>query len=281
MSNRFYFSNSDSGSEFDDNDDSSLPFPKPLDRSAFSAQDFDPTVFLSSLSNRFQTLEDLQTELRELSQTLNKELVDLVNDNYQDFLSLGSTLSGGEEKIEDIRVGLLGFQRDVKGLRDLVEQRREEVAELLKQKKATRQETSVGRALLEVAERLEVLEEKLDIAKPKVTALTTTTQSEENGGQQWSDGWIEETTINESDDEYDSDDTSGMMLRLKRRTEEFLILKHLMGRHSPQHPFMLAQEGRIRKIQEILLSDLDTAIRREPQVKAKQQMLQVRAAITE
>jgi hypothetical protein len=230
------------------------------------------------LSNRFQTLEDLQSELRELSHGLNKELVDLVNDNYQDFLSLGSTLSGGEEKIEDIRVGLLSFQRDVKGVRDSVEQRRQEITELLRQKKAIRQETSVGRALLEVAERLELLEEKLNIAKPKITDLTSTAQGEESGGQQWSEEWIEERTINESDDEYDADD---MTLRLKRRTEEFLILKHLMGRHSPQHPFMLALEGRIRKIQEILLSDLDTAIRREPQVKAKQQMLQVRGAIAE
>ncbi|ETI24298.1 hypothetical protein G647_03667 [Cladophialophora carrionii CBS 160.54] len=289
MSNRFFvlpqpppFSNSDSGSDLDDNDDTSLPFPKPLDRSSFLAPDFDAAVFLSSLSNRFQTLEDLQTELRELSQTLNKELVDLVNDNYQDFLSLGSTLSGGEEKIEDIRVGLLSFQRDVKGLRDLVEQRREEVAELLKQKKAIRQETSIGRALLEVAERLDALEEKLNIARPKVSGPVTKAQVEDNGAeQQWSEEWIEETTINESDDEYDSDDTMGMTVRLKWRTEEFLILKHLVGRHSPQHPFMLSQEGRIRKMQEILLSDLDMEIRREPEVKTKQVMLQVRAAIAE
>ncbi|EXJ60849.1 hypothetical protein A1O7_05002 [Cladophialophora yegresii CBS 114405] len=281
MSNRFFFSNSDSGSDLDDNDDTSLPFPKPLDRSSFLAPDFDAAVFLSSLSNRFQTLEDLQTELRDLSQTLNRELVDLVNDNYQEFLSLGSTLSGGEEKIEDIRVGLLGFQRDVKGVKDLVEQRREEVADLLKQKKAIRQQTSVGRALLEVAERLDALEEKLNIAKPKVVGPIHEAQVEEDGEQQWSEEWVEETTINERDDEYDSDETMGMTVRLKRRTEEFLILKHLVGRHSPQHPFMLAQEGRIRKIHEILLSDLDMEIRREPEVKTKQQMLQVRAAIAE
>ena len=42
-----------------------------------------------------------------------------------------------------------------------------------------------------------------------------------------------------------------------------------------------SQEGRTRKIQEILLSDLDMAIRREIEVKGKQQMIQVRAAIAD
>ncbi len=229
------------------------------------------------MTSRFQTLDDLQTELRELSQSLNKELVDLVNDNYHDFLSLGSTLAGGEEKIEDIRAGLLGFQRDVRGVRDLVDRRREEVQALLQRKKEVRRETGVGRALLEIAERIDLLEQKLNLSKPNGPAV----EVEANAGEQWSDEWLEEATINESDDEYDSDERTGIPPRLKRRTDELLILKHLMSRHNPQHPFIVAQEGRIRQLQEILLSDLDMAIRREPEVKLKQQMLQVRAAIAE
>jgi len=278
MSNRFYFSASDSGSDLDNDDDSSLPFPKPIDRSSFLAPEFDATSFLSSLTSRFQTLEDLQTELRDLSQQLNKELIDLVNDNYQDFLSLGSTLSGGEERIEDIRVGLLGFQRDVRGARDMVERRREDVAQLLERKKEIRRETGVGRALLEIAERADVLEEKLNVGKPKTVPPA---EGEGNAGAQWSNEWLEEATINESDDEYDSDPRTGIPPRLKRRTEEFLILKHLMGRHSPHHPFIQAQEGRMRKVHEIILSDLDLAIRREPEIKIKQQILQTRAAVAE
>lgn len=232
------------------------------------------------MSNRFQTLEDLQTELRELSQTLNKELVDLVNDNYQDFLSLGGTLSGGEEKIEEIRVGILGFERDVKAVRDKVNARRDEVALLLSQKKSIRQETSVARSLLEIAEQLDVLEDKLMIQAAK-RELSSKKESHGEDGQQWSQDWVEEPILDESDDENESDDIIGVPPRLKRRTEEFLILKHLMGRHSPQHPFILAQEGRMRKLQEVLLSDLDIAIRQEPEIKTKQQMLQIRAGIEE
>ena len=221
----------------------------------------------------------MQTELRELSQTLNKELVDLVNDNYQDFLELGSTLSGGEEKIEDIRVGVLAFQRNVTAVRDMVARKREEVADLLKQKKEIRQEIGVGRALLEIAERLDLLEETFNISKSRSSEPANEAKVQENGSQQWSAEWTGETTINESDDEYDSDETTAMPPRLKRRIEEFLILKHLVGKHRSQHPFILAQGGRIRKAEEILLSDLDMTIKQEPEVKVKQQMLQIRAAV--
>jgi hypothetical protein len=49
--------------------------------------------------------------LRSRSQLLNKELLDLVNSNYQDFLNLGNSLHGGEEKVEEVRIGLLGFRK--------------------------------------------------------------------------------------------------------------------------------------------------------------------------
>jgi len=127
--------------------------------------DFDAAAFLSNLSTRFQTLEDLQTELRELSQSLNKELVDLVNDNYQDFLTLGRTLRGGDEKVEDIRVGLLVFQRDVAGLKVKLDTRRETVQAMLNEKRIVMTEIEKGRLLLDIAGRLEALERQLGLAK--------------------------------------------------------------------------------------------------------------------
>ncbi|KAH0837104.1 hypothetical protein AYO21_04565 [Fonsecaea monophora] len=278
MSNRFYFGGSDSGSDADDND-ASLPFPKPLERSAFLAPDFDAATFLSSLSNRFQTLEDLQTELRELSQTLNKELVDLVNDNYQDFLALGSTLYGGEEKIEDIRLGLLGFEKDIKAVREKVDARRSEVAELLTQKKALRQEASIGQALLEIAERLDLLEDRLEITVP--TTKLSAPNVKDGDGEQWGEEWIGETATNDIDEAFNSDEADGIPSRLKHTTDEYLILKQLASKHSPQHPFLLAQEGRMRKIQEILLSDLEMTIKQETEVKKKQKLLQIRGAVEE
>jgi len=209
-----------------------------------------------------------------------------VNDNYQDFLSLGATLSGGEEKIEEIRVGLLGFQRDVKSVRDRVEERREEARLLLQKKRALRQETGVGRALLEVAERLDALEEKMGVVRHRQQPLSADTEkiaTQENG--EWSNNWVERVgTMNSSDDEDYEDGTTAngdgrIPPRLKRRTEQFLIAKHLIGRHSPQHPFILVQDARLRKVQELLLSEVENAIKREPDIKYKQQLLQMRAAV--
>ncbi|KIV93051.1 hypothetical protein PV10_04296 [Exophiala mesophila] len=277
MSSRFYFGE-DSDPDASDND-TPLPFPKPLDREAFLAPDFDPTAFLSTLSNRFQTLEDLQTELRELSQALNKELIDLVNENYQDFLTLGSTLSGGEDKIEEIRLGLLGFQRDVKGVRDQVEQRREDILALLKQKKALAKEASLGRGLLEIAERLDELENNLRISKPKTDQQNGKTASiQRSRDAEWSETW-EEDTLDDSDDEFDHDDDNGVSPRLRQRTDDLLIIKHLIHIHNPQHPFILAQDPRLRKIQESLVSSLETTIKREPDIKVKQRLLQLRSSI--
>ena len=103
---KFYFGGGSGDVSSDDEDN--LPYPEALPRSDFLAPTFDAPTYLSTLSDRHQTLEDLRSDLRERSQGLSKELLDLVNTNYEQFLSLGSDLKGGEEKVEDVRVGLLG-----------------------------------------------------------------------------------------------------------------------------------------------------------------------------
>jgi len=101
----------------DDDDFSSLPFPQPLARSAFTAPDFSASAYLSTLHNRHQTLEDLRLELRNRSKDLEKELLDLINTEYVDFVRLGSSLEGGDGKVKDLMVGVLGFAREVEGVK--------------------------------------------------------------------------------------------------------------------------------------------------------------------
>jgi conserved oligomeric Golgi complex subunit 2 len=260
----------DSGTESDneDNDASTLPFPKPLAREAFLTPEFDAAEFLSNLSTRFQTLEDLQTELRELSQSLNKELVDLVNDNYQDFLTLGATLRGGDEKVEDIRVGLLGFQRDIAGLKAQLDHRRGEVQVLLDEKRNLMKETEKGRILLEIAERLEELEGQLGLAKP-ANSIT-------NGNS----GDDHEDTLS-SDSEDDADEERGVSVRTKRRVEQYLILRVLMGKHDRGHPFLRSQQARVDQVKATLLLDLDTLSKQAQSAQASQALLQLRQTVGE
>ena len=285
MSSRFYISSSHSSNSSlsSDNDSSSLPFPKPLARSAFLTPDFSPSTFLSTLTSRFQTLEDLRSELSQLSQQIQTELVDLVNDNYSDFLSLGISLSGGEERIEEVRVGLLGFERDVQGLRERVESERKRVTALVQEKREVMKEISVGRQLLEIEERTAELEVDLSLRERETTHSTAKNVVEdemEKPKEEWSEEWNDEGLV-DSDDEYEGSGDSPVPPRLRKRTEQFLAIVVLAGRFNSQHPFLVAEQVRIRKIRETLLLDMDAAIRAEPDVRGKQEIMRLRSSIEE
>ncbi|KAL2829827.1 oligomeric golgi complex component, COG2-domain-containing protein [Aspergillus pseudoustus] len=262
--NRFRFGDSDeSSSDFDD-DTSGLPFPEPLSRASFLSPGFDPATYLSSLTNRHQSLEDLRQELRELDQLLSRQLLDLVNENYQDFLSLGSALQGGEEKVEQVRVGLLAFQRDVQSIRDKVEARQQEVAQLLNEKKRLRANANIGRALLDYADRVEELEKRLMIGE----------HTTEKGADQ-SDS---DSDILESSEEDDTDDdgqpgenTTALvsLKRLEHHLQKYVYLTRLSSRIGSEHPFLQAQQQRMSKIRAALLLDLKKALEQAKQAGEK------------
>lgn len=260
-------------------DPESLPFPKPLNRASFVEPDFDPAAYLSTLTNRFQTLEDLRSELASLSQTIENELVDLVNDNYSDFLSLGSSLQGGEEKIEEVRVGLLGFERDVKSLREKVEGERARVAELVAEKKQVMREVNVGRGLLEIDRRLKELEYELGLKERPQAVVEATPRDEHETGEkeQWGAEWDDEVV--ELDDEEYEHEKGDISTRLRGKIERYLMVKVLIQRFGKEHPFLAAEQGRIRKVRETVLLDIDAAIRADPNVKGKQALIGLRGRV--
>ncbi|KAL6722201.1 hypothetical protein ACLMJK_001308 [Lecanora helva] len=243
MSNRFYFSDSDTDS---DSSTSALPFPKPLPRSAFLTPDFSPTTFLSSLRNRHQTLEDLRSELRTRSQDLNKELLDLVNENYQDFLSLGSSLKGGDERVEEVRLGLMGFGKEVEGLRGKVEERKGEVEGLVRERRRIRGEIWLGRRLLEVEQRIGELEVRLMLVEK---------------GARNRDG--EEEVDSESEEESGEEgEGSGLSVsRLRRHVEQYLLISQSVERIGKDHPFLVKQDERVLRLKNTVLLDLNNALK--------------------
>jgi len=257
MGSRFYFGNSDDSGSDGDATDSPLPFPKPLARSSFLTPEFDPTTLLSSLSDRFQTLEDLQNELRTLSQSLNKELLDLVNDNYQDFLSLGSTLSGGEEKVEEVRVGLLGFQRELSVIRSKVDARRDDVTKLLEEKRKLKQEIKLGRALVEIAERIEDLEGQLMIGEAVKEKSRNGPVDTDMAGESEYDSFSEDS----DDDESSAADgeSRSTARKLERLVDQFMVAQVLIGRHDAKQAFVATQRARLRQIQNTLRMDINSA----------------------
>lgn len=220
-----------------------------MQRSDFLNPSFSPSTYLSTLSNRHQTLEDLRSELRSRSQLLSKELLDLVNSNYQDFLNLGNSLHGGEEKVEEVRVGLLGFRKEVHGLRGVVEERENEVEGLVKERREVRSKIEMGRRLVDYDARLRELESELVIEiQEKETIIL---------GEDVSDSDDDE----DDDDEEEEDEGSyGISVaKLKRTVMQYRLLQEL-EKGLDEHPFIAAQAPRMAKIRGTLLMDLSTAL---------------------
>ena len=189
-------------------------------------------------------------ELRTRSQVLSKELLDLVNDNYQDFLGLGGSLRGGEEKVEEVRVGLLGFRRDVETLKEKVAGRRKEVEGLLGRRRAIAKEVRLGRALLEVDLRLEELEERL------MVATSGSPQPNDANNED-----VDDFTESEEDGDEDGVSNSIPLSRLRRRAQQYIYIRRMVAKIGPEHPFLVRQEERILRIRQTLLLDLSTALK--------------------
>jgi hypothetical protein len=206
----------------------------------------------------------LRQELRSLEQLLNKELLDLVNENYQDFLSLGTALRGGEDKIEGVKVGLLSFQRDVQSIRDKVEARRREVEGLLNQKRQLRTHADIGKDLLDYVDRVEELEYRLMIKNESTTRDTP----EDDGSDSESD--VYGTDSDDSDEEELGDGAVPVSLkRLERHVQKYVFLTSIATRVGESHPFLLAQQPRVGKIKSTVLLDLKTALEQASHAGAK------------
>lgn len=236
----------------DDDLDDDLPYPQPLPRASFLQPNFDPSAYLSEYikQNRHQTLSDLRQELRTRSQALQQELLELVNNEYQAFLNLGRDLKGGEEKVEGVRVGLLGFVNGVNGVKAGVKRRRDEVEQLVREREEIAKEAEKARALVEVHEGIEGLEEAL---QPK-----------------WPDGQHDAPSEDEDEGEEDSGEASGgwdvsagflSFGRLKRLAGEYKALVQIMEGIGMDHPFLAKQEERVTRIRNTLLLDLGAALR--------------------
>ena len=80
-----------------------LPIYVPLSHSDpyLSAETFDVEQFL--LSRAYTSLPDLRTELRDYLAILKEELVRLINDDYEAFISLSTDLRGEGTRLESMR----------------------------------------------------------------------------------------------------------------------------------------------------------------------------------
>ncbi|KAM3511640.1 hypothetical protein MY11210_004724 [Beauveria gryllotalpidicola] len=240
-------------SDLDDDDDAPLPFPEALPRSDFLTPDFDPAAYLSALPHRHQTLEDLRADLRDRSAAIGGELLELVNANSATFLSLGTDLRGGDDKTEGVRVSLLGFRRALEDLKAKVAARRAETDALTTELRAVRRGIELGRTLVEIAERLSSLEERL--------ALSGAAPKTRDGGAEHADSADSES---EEEDEDEDEQIQGLVgstpTVLMTLAQDYNTADALLT-SLPMLAFTAKLETRLAKCRKTLLLDLGNALK--------------------
>lgn len=117
-------------------EDTPLPSARPITRESFSSDltNFNVDEFLTHY-HKYQTLDDLRQQLQQWSNTLNQELIDMINQDYGDFLNLGKSLNGGESKVDDIKMQVLSFERETGNVQQELENSIQNVDRLMNKKK--------------------------------------------------------------------------------------------------------------------------------------------------
>lgn len=92
----------------------SFPYPAAITRDDFAPtqENFDADEFLYT-QQRYASLDSLLKDLKRLSDSLNDELLKLVNANYAEFIRLGKLIDGGLDVVNSIQVEVKRFSRQL------------------------------------------------------------------------------------------------------------------------------------------------------------------------
>lgn len=157
-------------------------------------------------------------------------------------------MQGGDEKVEEVRLGLLGFRREIAGLKGKVDERKKEVETLVAQKKEIRRQMQLGRALLDVDYKLQELERSLMV-----------TSYDNSHGPQGND--VDQDVSEDEDESDEGQEGNASTARLDRHVRQYLLTRRLMDRVGPVHPSVSNQETRMAKIKNTILLDLGNALK--------------------
>ncbi|KAJ8561148.1 hypothetical protein K7X08_027338 [Anisodus acutangulus] len=211
--------------------------PQWLNPNLFQSQNFDPESYISDLRT-FVPLETLRSELRSHFTSLQRDLVDLINRDYADFVSLSTKLTDVDSAVVRMRAPLFQTREKIAAFRNAVEGSLAALQNRLKQR-------------ADAGETREVLELLLDTfhAVSKVEKLI----KELPRGQ---------SDLNHNDDKNVNYVESGSNLRetqsmfLERIASEMNRLKFYIS-HAKNMPFIENMEKRIANASSLL----DTSLR--------------------
>ncbi|KAH9051485.1 COG complex component [Lactarius vividus] len=129
-----------------------------------TATHFNVEEFL--LSRARTSLPELRTELRDYLATLKEELVRLINDDYEAFISLSTDLRGEGARLERLKLPLGDLKSQILESRERLSLVQDAVQSKLKKRSDLRDEKTYLHLLLKVSESVTRLESLLLIASP-------------------------------------------------------------------------------------------------------------------
>ncbi|KAH9948954.1 COG complex component [Amylocystis lapponica] len=222
-----------------------LPVYIPLshDDPYLSTETFDVEEFL--LSRAYTSLPDLRSELRDYLSTLKEELVKLINDDYEAFISLSTDLRGEGERLERIKLPLGDLRFQVIEARQGLQVIQDAIQSKLNQRSILREEKAFLHLLLKISESITRLESLLLITPPS---------NEEKASD------INSYTINsrQEDDAADERTRGNRAKHLARVAAEYTqLLYHVSRAQVDKSAFVDESQWRIDRIKSTLSSDLD------------------------
>ncbi|RUS17090.1 oligomeric golgi complex component, COG2-domain-containing protein [Endogone sp. FLAS-F59071] len=140
----------------------STPFPQnAIERTAFTAPDFDADAFLSS--RRHLGLDALKQELGTHLAQLKNELVELINRDYADFINLSTNLKGVDRVIEDLKKPLDAMREEVKIVRTHLQTSITDLESKLAHRASIREKKACLQLLLNIHDSVSKVEDLLQI----------------------------------------------------------------------------------------------------------------------
>lgn len=162
-------------------------------------------------------------------------------------------------------MGLLGFRRDVEGLKNKVHERRREVEELLGEKIRVGKQIQLGRGLLEVEGRVRELEARLMVKtssnEDEDQSLRSRSGPEPNADTNASEDDGDGSEEDEDEADFHLGPGTSNTSQLKRHAERYMYIQKVVQRLGPQHPFLVKLQDRIIRLRQTVLLDLNNALK--------------------
>ncbi|KAI8377835.1 uncharacterized protein BYT42DRAFT_614487 [Radiomyces spectabilis] len=225
------------GDDMEDDDqiiNSVKPLPnQAVDRSLFQAPQFDPDHFLSS--RRHLGLERLKKELNEHLRFLKAELVELINEDYQDFINLSTNLKGVDKAMDDLQRPLAQMGNQVQTAQSQFQDVLDKLRDELDHRTQVREKKASLKLLLNIHNSITKVEDLLEINADAVHSRDAKRTNETEAAHHSLGKQIERVAI------------------------EYNQMQYLVGR-GKDLPLVAENEWRIKRIKDILQKNLSTAL---------------------